>query len=148
MPNKNQCPPIDDSEKSVQMTETYFGYQLRRATNEESLWFGVNRNISGYASDDGCIVINPFSTLSEKELEGVCINEAIRLFMREHQINPKIELTQMQADFFKGTAYENMADAARQTIIARIISGDPSALDYTAHQKKVANEIYKLAVKN
>lgn len=130
------------------MIKSYFGYFLRKATQEEERWFRVNQNVSGYASDDGRIVANPFSMLSEKELEGVCINEAIRLFMREHQINPKIELTKMQIDFFKGTAYEGRVDAARQSVIARIISGDPSALDYTAHQKKVAYEIYKLAVKN
>lgn len=130
------------------MIKSYFGYFPRKATQEEERWFRVNQNISGYASDDGCIVTNPFTVLSEKELEGVCINEAIRLFMREHEINPKIELTQLQSDSFKGTAYEGMSDAARQTIIARIISGDPSALDCTAHQKKVADEIYKMAMKN
>lgn len=130
------------------MVKNYFGYKQRAACQEESKWFEANTNVSGYASDDGFIVINPFSNLSEKELEGVCINEAIRLFMRENQINPKIELTQMQTDFFKGTAYEGMTNAARQSIIARIISGDPSALDYTAHQKKVANEIYKMVLRN
>lgn len=130
------------------MVSSHFGYQQREANQEESEWFEANANISGYASDDGYIVINPFSNLSKKELEGVCINEAIRLFMREHEISPKIQLTQLQTDFFKGTAYEGMPDAAKQTIIARIISGDPSALDYTTHQKKVANEIYKMAMKN
>lgn len=130
------------------MVKSYFGYKQRAAYQEESKWFEANKNVSGYASDDGYIVINPFSSLNEKEIEGVCINEATRLFMRENQINPKIELTQMQIDFFKGTAYEGMTDAIMQSIIARIISGDPSALDYTDHQKKVANEIYKLALRN
>lgn len=130
------------------MVKNYFGYKQRAAYQEELEWFKANENVSGYASDDGHIVLNPFSNLSEKELEGVCMNEAIRLFMRENQINPKIELTQMQADFFKGTTYEGMTDAVKQSIIARIISGDPSALDYTDHQKKVANQIHKLALRN
>jgi hypothetical protein len=130
------------------MANSYFGYSLRRANKEETLWFEANRNISGYASNDRFIVISPFSTLNEKEIEGVCVNEAIRLFMWEHQINPQIELTQKQINYFKGTAYENKDNESKQTIIARIISGDPSALDYTDNQKNVANEIYKLAVKN
>jgi hypothetical protein len=130
------------------MIQSYFGYFVRKASQEEVQWFKVNQNVSGYASDDGFIVISPFTKLSKKEIKSVCINEAIRLFMREYQINPKIKLTRMQTNFFKGTVYENNADEACQSIIARIISGDPSALDYTYHQRALANKIYKLALKN
>jgi hypothetical protein len=130
------------------MIQSYFGYFVRKANQEEVQWFKVNQNVSGYASDDGFIVISPFTKLCKKEIKSVCINEAIRLFMREYQINPKIKLTRMQTNFFKGTVYENNADEACQSIIARIISGDPSALDYTYPQRALANKIYKLALKN
>ena len=130
------------------MIQSYFGYFVRKASQEEVQWFKVNQNVSGYAINDGFIVISPFTKLSKKEIKSVCINEAIRLFMREYQINPKIKLTRMQTNFFKGTVYENNADEACQSIIARIISGDPSALDYTNHQRALANKIYKLALKN
>ena len=90
------------------MSNSYFGYPLREAAQEELLWFRANLNIAGYACDDGFIVINPFSSLSEREINAVCINEAIRLFMRAYQINPNIELTPMQTSFFKGTAYEDL----------------------------------------
>lgn len=130
------------------MNRSYFGYSTRIANKAEFLWFKSNLNISGYASEDGKIVINPFATLSKDELDAVCINEAIRLFMREHKIEPRIRLTQKQLNFFRGTAYEGNNSELKKTIIARIVSGDPSAQDFTTHQKGVANEIHKLAQQN
>jgi hypothetical protein len=130
------------------MIKSYLGYSLREPNPEEILWFRKNPNITGYASDDGCIVTNPYTTLNKSELEAVCINEAIRLFMREHRIEPKIRLTQKQLNFFRGTAYEGNNSELKKTIISRIVSGDPSAQDFTAHQKRVANEIHKLAQQN
>lgn len=115
------------------------------ATSEEVNWFSDNINISGYASDDGYIVLNPFSKLSKREIEGVCINEAIRLFMHEYQITPRIRLTRLQVLFFNGTHYEKKISEIKKTVIARIIAGDPSAQNFTPHQNKIANEIHKLA---
>lgn len=129
------------------MKRSYFGYTIRIANEAEISWFESNLNISGYASDDGKIVINPFTTLCKDELDAVCINEAIRLFMREHKIVPRIRPTKRQLSFFRGTAYEGNNGELKKTIIARIVSGDPSAQDFTPHQKRVANEIQKLAQK-
>ncbi len=130
------------------MIKSYFGYFSRKPVQEEILWFKKNQSITGYASDDGFIVINPFSTLNKKEIAAVCINEALRLFMRDHKINPKIKLTKKQTNFFMGTAYEGKIIETKQTIVARIIAGDPSAQDVTLTQRMVANEICRLAVKN
>jgi hypothetical protein len=130
------------------MIKSYFGYFSRKPVQEEILWFRENQNITGYASDDGCIVINPFSTLNKKEITSVCINEALRLFMRDHKINPKIKLTKKQTNFFIGTAYEGRIIETKQTIVARIIAGDPSAQDVTPTQRMVANVIYNLALEN
>lgn len=130
------------------MIKSYFGYFSRKPIQEEILWFRENQNITGYASDDGFIVINPFSTLNKKEITSVYINEALRLFMRDHKINPKIKLTKKQINFFVGTAYEGRIIETKQTIVARIIAGDPSAQDVTPTQRMVANEICNLALEN
>jgi len=128
--------------------KSYLGYSLREPSKEEILWFIENPNITGYASEDGCIVINPCTTLKKDEIEWVCINEALRLFMRDQKIKPRIRLTKRQLNFFKGTAYEGNLIETKQTIIARIISGDPSAQNITPAQRIAANKIYKLAVEN
>lgn len=130
------------------MIKSYLGYSLRDPNQEEILWFRENTSITGYASDDGCIVTNPFTALNNDEIESVCINEALRLFMRDQKIKPRIRLTKKQINFFKATAYEGNLIEIRQTIIARIISGDPSAQDITPNQRMAATKIYKLAVEN
>jgi hypothetical protein len=130
------------------MIKSYLGYSLREPNQEEVLWFKENPSITGYASDDGCIVVNPYNTLNNDEIEWVCINEALRLFMRDQKIKPRIRLTKKQIKFFIGTAYEGNLVEAKQTIVARIITGDPSAQDITPTQRMAANKIYKLAIEN
>jgi hypothetical protein len=63
--------------------------------------------------------------------------------MRENKIVPKFELTEEQKKFFTGSEYANNPDAAKQTIVARILSGDPSAkatAQQQAEAKKIANQ--------
>lgn len=130
------------------MIKKYLGYSLREPNQEEILWFKKNPSITGYASEDGCIVKNPHTALNNDEFESVCINEALRLFMRDQNIKPRIRLTKKQINFFVGTAYEGNLIETKQTIVARIISGDPSAQDITPAQRMAANKIYKWAVEN
>ena len=130
------------------MKKSYFGYLLRQPYKNENEWFKNNLNIAGYASQDGFIVINPHTKKNLYEIESVCINEAIRLFMRDANITPKIKLTKKQLNFFNGTAYEGNSIEMKKTIISRIIAGDPSAQNFTKVQKEVANTILKMAKKN
>ncbi len=123
----------------------YFGYQIRKPFDEEKKWFFKNLHIAAYASDDFFIVINPYTKLNQTEINSVCINEGLRLFMREKNIVPKISLTKKQKEFFMNTPYEGKKVEIRQTIIARIISKDPSAQNFTKKQFKVANQILNLA---
>jgi hypothetical protein len=125
----------------------YFGYQIREPFEEERKWFLNNLQVTAYASDDLFIVINPYTKLNSTEMNSVCINEAIRLFMRENKIVPKISLTKEQKNFFINTPYEGKKVEIRQTIIARIIAKDPSAQNFTKKQFKLANEILNLANK-
>ncbi len=66
-------------------------------------------------------------------------NEAVRLKMRESNYTPKFAVTPEQRASFKGTPYANDESAMKQTILARIASGDPSALNVTPEQKMEAN---------
>lgn len=79
------------------------------------------------AAEDGSIILNPYSPLDEKSLSAVAKNEALRLKMHRDEFIPDIKITPEQLRFFKGTEYASSQQAMKQTILARIYSGDPSA---------------------
>jgi hypothetical protein len=103
------------------------GYQVRpRLYPGEQSFFRGNPNVAGMASESGHVVLNPYSPPGTNLLS-VGQNEALRLHMRERGIVPSFETTPEQNQFFQGTAYGSNPDAMKQTIAARIYSGDPSA---------------------
>jgi hypothetical protein len=59
--------------------------------------------------------------------------------MREDDFDPQFDLTEDQLKFFKGTEYEKNPKAMRQTVLARIYSGDPSAMA-TPEQRKALKQ--------
>lgn len=79
------------------------------------------------AAEDGSIILNPYSPLDKESLNAVAKNEALRLKMHRDEFIPDIEITPEQRRFFKGTEYATNSQAMKQTILARIYSGDPSA---------------------
>ena len=104
------------------------GYPVRsKLYPGEDSYFKANPRVAGMAADDGAVVLNPYSTLSQQEKDAVALNEAYRLHMREMGYEPRGKLSDDQAKFFKGTEYEKNPVAAYQSILARILSGDPSA---------------------
>ena len=105
-----------------------FGYPLRaKLFDGEDNYFRENKQVSGMAAEDNSIILNPYSPLSKTELDAVARNEGARLYMRERGITPRFEVTPEQQKFFVGSTYAENPDAMRQTIAARIMSGDPSA---------------------
>lgn len=104
---------------------------LREPWPSEAEFFRSNPNVTGMATDDGTVVLNPFSTLSERQLECVALNEAARVFIRIHGPRPNFELTDEQIELFSG--YGSQQDI-RETIAARLLSGDPSATNPTSSQ--------------
>jgi hypothetical protein len=116
----------------------YLGFQVRLPYVSENSWFEEHPEIAGYASEDECIVINPSTKLSEDQIECVCLNEAYRLLMYRWTIVPNIILTDTQRELFFGTSYFYDEDALKQTIIARIVSNDPSAGKITDEQRGYA----------
>ncbi len=121
------------------------GYPLRQPTSIELEWFRTNPKVGGYAAEDYAIVLNPYAPLSAIEAKCVALNEALRLFMRAINLDPSIEITQAQTQYFAGTPYESDLRATKQTLIARIAGGDPSAINPTEAQRGYAECLFQVA---
>jgi hypothetical protein len=121
--------------------QSVYGYAVRRPYKSEDAFFLLNPDTTGMASEDGRIVLNPYSGLKYEQQLTVAKNEAIRLFMRENQIDPQFKVTPKQMKAFQGSAYGTDEPAFRQTLVARILTNDSSAEDVTDEQRKVAQSI-------
>lgn len=109
-------------------TKDTFGYPVReKLFDGEDRFFRENKHVGGMAAEDGQVILNPHSPLSQQERAAVARNEGARLFMRDRKITPNFEVTEEQRRSFAGSAYADNPEAMRQTLAARIISGDPSA---------------------
>jgi len=123
----------------LQTMDKIFGYEIRTPYDSELDFFRKNLDTTGMATEDGRIILNPFSDLDTASQKSVATNEAARLLMRENKIKPDFDVTEEQKNAFKGTAYEENEEALKETILARAIAGDPSAGKLTARQKEWAN---------
>ncbi len=121
--------------------QSVFGYAVRQPYQSEDAFFLLNPNTTGMAAEDGRIVLNPYSGLKYEQQLAVAKNEAIRLFMRESQIDPQFKVTSEQMKSFQGTAYATNEPALRQTLVSRILTNDPSAGNVTDEQRKAAQSI-------
>ena len=112
---------------------------LRDPYESEHKYFKSNPHVGGYADfKTGSIVMNPYSKLSDEEKKGVMTNEYSRLIMRQNDLLPPFELTPEQKEAFKGYGDDR---SQRETVVGRIISGDPSALNVTEEQKEFAEYV-------
>lgn len=103
------------------------GYQIRPQLYQgEENYFRSNPNVAGMASESGHVILNPHSPPGVNH-EAVARNEALRLYMRDRNITPSFGVTDAQRSAFSETAYGSNDDALKQTLAARIYSGDPSA---------------------
>jgi hypothetical protein len=117
-------------------SEKMFGFKVRsKLFPGEDDFFRGRPEVAGMAAEDDTVILNPYSGLNVRELSAVAQNEALRLKMRKDDFDPKVKVTDKQKQFFKGTEYEKNPKAMRQTILARIYSGDPSAMA-TPEQRK------------
>ena len=105
---------------------------MREPTWAERRFFAKHANVSGMATEDLAVILNPYSSLTDHELGAVAINEAARVFIKRRRINPPcFSLTPEQRRAFK---HYGAAEDVRATIAARILTGDPSALSPTRQQ--------------
>ena len=106
----------------------------------EDEYFKANPHVAGMAADDDKIIMNPYSTLKDNERKAVMLNEAARVHMRNKLVEaPNYDLTPEQTAAFKD--YSQDPNDIRQTIAARILSGDPSALKATPAQLEYVGKL-------
>ena len=131
---------MDDQLLGV-VRDLYGKQPLRRDPMPSELsFFKQNPHVGGYADfNGGGVVLNP-SPQPGVNTDSVYVNEAARLAMRGGGIQPPaFTLTPQQQQSLKGTHYETAPPINQmETIIGRILSGDPSAGDYTPEQKESA----------
>jgi hypothetical protein len=105
------------------------GIEMRKPYQGEMDYFSKNPKVSGMATEDGKVILNPFTGLKPEEYQSVAMNEAARvLIKREPALRPDFQLTDRQISFLDSSTYRNASEEDRRaTIAARILSGDPSA---------------------
>ena len=129
--------------------QSVYGYAVRNPYKSEDVWFALNPKVTGMAAEDGRIVLNPYSGISDEQKAAVAKNEAIRLFMRENNVDPQFKVTPEQMKSFAGTEYGKKGNEGfmRQTLVSRILTGDPSAGNVTEEQRKAAQSIMQQIIK-
>ena len=140
-----------DPSRNVEKPSTNVKYPEDKPDKGTLDYFKKNPAVAGMAIGAGLngydgerrVVVNPYSKLTPEGRKSLVENERIRHFMDETK--PKLEFkpTSKQLEAFSGTEYgkpENI-DKLRQTIVARILTGDSSAGDVTPEQRKAANSI-------
>ena len=122
-------------------TTKIYGYEVRSPYQSELLYFHNNPHVGGMAAEDGKIILNPISTLKPDEQMAVARNEAARLYMRENKLTPNFDITPEQKASFANTEYGSAQNEPhlKSTIVARILTGDPSVGAATQQQKEYAS---------
>jgi hypothetical protein len=116
-------------------------HPTRDAYSGEDEFFRGNPAVAGYAADDGNVVINPYSPLPEDATQSVALNEAARHTQWNQGVLHSFPLTDGQEKFFSRTPYAEQPQQAKHSVVARLISDDPSAAPYTDAQKIAAHGV-------
>lgn len=117
-------------------------YNTREPSDSEDKFFKNNIGVAGRADfESNTIVLNPYTKLNYEQQRAVMKNEASRLAIRENKLIPSFSITDEQTKQFENYGDEN---SIRETIVGRIVSGDPSALNITPEQEEFAEKIKKL----
>jgi hypothetical protein len=125
---------VPDFDKAV------YGVGVRDIHPGEDKYFKDNPHVAGMAAEDNKIILNPYSKLSDKEKQAVMMNEAARVHMRRGMIEaPRYDLSPEQSKAFAN--YSKSLEDQRQTIAARLLSGDPSALQPTPDQLEYVGKL-------
>jgi len=117
---------------------------VREPHASEMDFFRKNPHVGGMATRDDRVIVNPFSPLTPQEKESIVINETSRVVMKKQNFRPNFELTAQQKANLKGTSYEKNPRAARETIAARLLTGDPSGGEPTGDQMAFVDALRKM----
>lgn len=115
-----------------------FKAEERQPTASEQIFFQQNKHVAGMASEDDRVVMNPHSSLSDTEKAAVRENETARIYMRRN-MPATFALTEEQKSKF--SKYSKNEQDIKDTIAARILSGDPSAGAPTDEQKRFVDDL-------
>ena len=114
--------------------------------------FKERPDVAGMATGDNRVIINPWSPISKEMKDLVRTNETARLAMRNGYPRPDFELTPKQQEFFStiqnGKPYSEDLQDIKETIAARVMTGDDSAQDYTKEQELYADKLFDVLKKS
>ena len=114
---------------------------LRKPYDSEDEYMKKNPHVGGMMTEDGKIILNSYSKLSDIEKDSVYRNEEARINIGKFGA-PTFQLTDEQNRFLDTTDYKNANDEQKKsTIAARILAGDPSAKNFTDDQKKYVESL-------
>jgi hypothetical protein len=121
------------------------GVNIRDPYDSELSYFKKNPTVSGMATEDNKVILNPYSGLNNIQKRAVAMNEAVRVLMKnESSLKPNFALTEEQKYFLDSNTYKDATQEDRQaTIAARIFSGDSSAGEATKEQIDFVEKLKK-----
>lgn len=116
---------------------------IRNPYETEIKYFKQNPTVTGMATEDNKIILNPFSNLNDQQKNAVALNEYARIVMRTNpEFSPNFNLTEQQNKFLNSNIYKNASDTDRMaTIAARLLSDDTSAGTPTLNQLKFVEKL-------
>jgi len=109
-------------------------YPQRQPLPSEMQFFQQRPEVAGYAADDSTVVLNPQFGGSQ---ESVLANERFRQLFRDYPAMLPSEMTALPHQV-PSQQYAENPSALSATILARLLSGDPSAAPYTWQQQEAA----------
>ena len=105
----------------------------------QELFFRSNPNVGGMANfGTGTVSANPYSHLPEQSQNAVIQNEKARLLMQAFG-RPGFKLTPEQKDNF--ASYSPNPKDRKDTVMARLLSGDPSAGQPSVQQQGIMSQL-------
>jgi hypothetical protein len=114
---------------------------VREPFQGEIEFFLNNPDVPAMATEDDAVIFNPFVEISKEDRSALHLNESVRIFLRQQRLDPRFSLTRDQSDRF--SSYSNDPRDQRATIIARMLSGDPSSGYPTFEQLMAADSVRK-----
>jgi len=139
-----QQPALMNPNLAAQGLNIRYKNDLRKPFASEMQYFQSNPQVAGMATEDDKVILNPFSKIPVQNRESVVQNEMSRNYMKNN-LRPSFDLTNEQVQTLKNTPYGHAEQEqnAKETIAARIFSGDPSAGKPTAQQLEFVDLLKK-----
>ena len=109
----------------------------RDPTRSERQFFDRRPEVAGYAAPDQRVVINPGF---HGNRDSIVVNEGFRQLFRQRPDLVPSDLTILPSQNF-GPEYANNPQATRESILARLLSGDPSGSPYTWQQEEASRRV-------